>query len=94
MTIPTNMMQDAPDGVWRSRNLGALHDLLLLACPPHPKSGAKSIPVLASRLGVSKWSVYKWIKENKVPSDRVPAIVRLSEGRTDLAMFLPFVFVS
>lgn len=62
-------------------DLGPMHDLLIRACPPNPKTGVKSIPQLAERLGLTRYAIYKWIEAGKIPPHHVLRIVALSNGR-------------
>ena len=71
--------------------LGPLHDLLLLACPADA-DGFKSIPILASRLNMTAYGVYKWIKNGKLPPEQATRIVALGEGRVKLEEFHVFVY--
>lgn len=80
---------------------GPLHDLLLKACPPHKKvdgiyvpdpEGVRSITVLAHTLGMSAWGVHKWIKNNRVPPQKVRAIVDNNPEVVSLQDFSPYVF--
>ena len=73
---------DAPDELQR---------LLLLAVPVN-EHGHKSIASLAKLLGISRWSVNKWINSHKIPPGRAAQIVDLSEGRVSLADFSRFIY--
>jgi hypothetical protein len=75
----------------RYKDLGKLHSLLLKACPPD-SHGKQSIPTLATALGISHQYVYKWVTANKVPPAFVMKIVNLSQGRTEVKDFHPYVF--
>lgn len=78
----------------RARNLGDLQNLLLDCCPAD-KEGNVSIPLLAGHLKVTPWSLYKWIREGKVPPGRVKELVTFSTkaGKTKkIEDFHPFVF--
>lgn len=83
-------MMDTASKVSRHRDLGALHDLLLKACPPD-ENGRSSIPVLARALGISTTSLYNWITANRVPQRRVRKLVELSDGRVSSEDFLPYL---
>lgn len=80
--------------VIRHRNNGPLHDLLLRACPPNDK-GEKSITILADSFDppLSAWSIHKWVQKGKIPPGRAVEVVDLSDGRTTLADFSPFIYV-
>lgn len=73
------------------KDLGPLHDLLLLACPPDDQ-GDRSIPILARHLEMSSWGVFKWIKNNKLPPRQAVKVVELSQGRVKLEDFTPYIF--
>lgn len=73
------------------KDMGPLADLLIKACPPNEK-GVKSIPILARRLGLAPFSLYKWIRDVKIPPDRVVQVVGVSEGRVRTEDFVPYVF--
>lgn len=68
-----------------------LQRLLLIAVPPN-KHGYKSIATLAKLLGISRWSINKWINSHKIPPGRAAQIVDLSEGRVSLADFSRFIY--
>lgn len=74
--------EDAPNELQR---------LLLHAVPPSPY-GHKSILHLSRLLGISRWSVQKWIVSGKIPPNRAAQIVDLSEGRVSLADFSRFIY--
>ena len=69
----------------------ALQRLLLEAVPPN-KHGYKSIKNLAAHLGISRWSIQKWILADKIPPNRAVAVVELSEGRVSLGDFSRFIY--
>jgi hypothetical protein len=74
------------------RDLGALHDLLLEACPPNPK-GIKSTKILADHLNMSAWGVHLWIKRNRIPPKRAKQIVDLAHNpKITLERFSPFIY--
>jgi hypothetical protein len=78
--------------ILRHRNNGPLHDLLLKACPAN-EDGEKSITILADTLGISAWSIHKWVQKGKIPPGRAVEVVDISDGRVTLADFSPFVYV-
>lgn len=78
--------------ILRHRNNGPLHDLLLRACPPN-EAGEKSVTILADALGISAWSIHKWVQKGKIPPGRAVEVVDISEGRVTLADFSPFIYV-
>lgn len=78
--------------ILRHRNNGPLHDLLLSACPPN-EAGEKSITILADALGISAWSIHKWVQKGKIPPGRAVEVVDISEGRVTLGDFSPFIYV-
>jgi hypothetical protein len=91
----------------RAEDLGALHRLLIKACPPHTRHptptadspryvpspiGDKSIAILAWLLQVRPWAIYKWIAKGEIPPKRASAVVDVAEGRVTLADFSPFIY--
>lgn len=66
------------------KSLGPLHDLLLRACPPD-QDGIVSIPILAERLELSAFTIYKWIRNVKVPPGQAVKVVQLNNGFWDEA---------
>ncbi len=62
--------------VRKVRDMGPLHGRLLRLCPPDT-AGFVSISVLAKHLGLSSWSIYKWIHAGRVPPERVPDLLDL-----------------
>lgn len=76
----------------RKKRLGALHTVLLRACPPD-EQGRKSIPTLADRLGTTYQNIYsRWIKQNRIPQEWVHDLLLVAEGRVSMDDLLPFVF--
>lgn len=75
----------------RHKDGGALHDLLLRACPPDA-NGEKSITVLAGALGITPWAIHKWVKNGRVPPRRASRIVDISDGRVTISNFTLFVY--
>lgn len=74
-----------------------LRQLMMLACPPHPKTGHKSIRRLASLMtseakpdGLVDEALFKWIRQNRIPPIQAARIVDLSEGRVTLGDFSPY----
>lgn len=53
-----------------------LHHNLVRLCPPD-HNDRKSIRVLAERLGLSAWAVYKWVNAGNVPPARIPGLLQL-----------------
>jgi hypothetical protein len=80
-----------PTHVRSMKPLGPLHDLLLTACPPD-EEGFKSIPILAAKLEMTAYGIYKWIKASKLPPEQAMRIVEMSEGRTKIEDFHVFVY--
>ena len=75
----------------RHRDNGALHTLLLKACPPD-KAGEKSITILARKLGLAPATLHKWVRRMKIPPERVTQIVDIAGGRVTIADFNAFVY--
>lgn len=73
-----------------TKDLGPLQDLLLRVCPPD-RDGAISVPILSRHLEMSPWGVYKWIRNAKIPGNKVTRLVELSAGRVRLDELLPYV---
>lgn len=73
------------------KQLGPLHDLLLRACPPD-ENREKSIYVLADRLGIRPYAIYKWIRNGRIPPNRAKEIVHIAEGEVSLSEFSPYIF--
>lgn len=65
---------------------------LLLTAVPVNEHGYKSIRHLATMLGISRWSVQKWITRQKIPPGRAAQVVDLAEGRVSLADFSRFIY--
>lgn len=87
----------------RHKELGPLHDLLLRACPPDPKTGIKSITRLADLLGLTSWCCYKWIRNNHIPPAQAKLVMSVWDkwatrqtvypvDRVSLRDFDPYVF--
>ncbi len=74
--------EDAPNDLQR----------LLLTAVPVNEHGNKSIHGLAKLLGISAWSIHKWIVRGKIPPNRAAEVVDISEGRVTLADFTRFVY--
>lgn len=71
---------------------GRLHKLFIEACPPDPKTGAKSVPLLAKKLDMSKQALNYAVARGKVRPGLAQKIVDLADGRVTLSDFTPFVF--
>ena len=65
---------------------------LLLTAVPMNRHGYKSIDELARLLGISRWSIQKWIIRQRIPPNRAAQVVDLSEGRVSLSDFSRFVY--
>lgn len=65
--------------------------LLMRASPPN-KHGKKTIAELARRLGVSRWTIYRWVRAEKMEPENVVRIVDLAEGRVTISDFERFVY--
>jgi hypothetical protein len=65
---------------------------LLLTAVPVNAHGYKSILHLSKLLGVSRWSIQKWIMNEKIPPHRAVDVVDISEGRVSLADFSRFIY--
>lgn len=71
---------------------GALHKLLIKACPPDPVTGAKSVPLLAKKLDISKQALNGAVGRGKVRPGLAQKIVDLANGEVTLSDFSPFIF--
>lgn len=68
-----------------------LQRLLLIAVPEN-EHGNKTISHLAHLLKIKRWSIHKWIINQKIPPGRAVQVVDLSEGRVSLADFSRFIY--
>lgn len=68
-----------------------LTKLLLMAAPLN-KDGRPTITGLARIMKLTRWSIHKWIINQKLPPERVVELVRISEGRVKVEDFHPFVY--
>lgn len=76
-----------------------LHRLLLRAVPPS-EHGNKAISHLAKLIPVRRWSVNKWLRNQKISPDRALQIVEIGRigvpdgepGRVSLEEFHPYVY--
>jgi hypothetical protein len=66
--------------------------VLLLRAAPENERGHPTLTGLADALGVSRWSIQKWIINQKISPDRVMQVVRIGEGRVKREEFEPFVY--
>lgn len=71
---------------------GKLKKLLIDACPPDPVTGAKSIPLLAKAIGVSKQALGHAMERNKLTTGLATKIVDKADGRVSLNDLVPFIF--
>ncbi len=76
----------------KKKDNGALHQLLIKACPPDPVTGAKSVPLLAKKLEISKQALNGAVSRGKVRPGLAQNIVDLANGRVTLSDFSPFIF--
>lgn len=75
-----------------------LHRLLLRCVPPNTR-GEQTISDLAKLFPLSRWSINKWIKHQKVPAERVPRLIEIGKidstdpfGRVRIEDFHRFVY--
>ncbi|MBY0360749.1 MAG: hypothetical protein K2X45_02490 [Phreatobacter sp.] len=54
-----------------------LHRLLLKCVPPN-EHGNKTIAHLAEIFPLRRWSVNKWLRDGKIPSNRVKRLIEIS----------------
>lgn len=85
---PSNDNDDSP-----------LRRLLMKACPPHPRTGQKSVKYLASLLtspekpdGLVDEAIYRWIRAGRIPPIQASRVVDVSKGRVTLTEFSPFIY--
>lgn len=71
---------------------GKLQKLFIEACPPDPTTGAKSVPLLAKELAMSKQALNYAVARGKVRPGLAQKIVDIADGRVSLSDFTPFVF--
>lgn len=72
---------------------------LLLRCVPKNEHGNKTIAHLAEVFPLRRWSVNKWIREGKIPANRVKRLIEISaigaedgKPRVELSEFHQFVY--
>lgn len=73
---------------------------LMLRAVPENEHGNKTLTHLAHLIGVRRWSLQKWIIQQKIPPERAAKIVEIgkmgepegSPGRVTLEEFHPFVY--
>lgn len=77
----------------RHKDKGALHRLLLRACPPNAK-GEKSITILANRLKLSAWAVHKWCNKGHISPNRARDVVDVADPESGITLtdFSPFFY--
>lgn len=68
-----------------------LHRLLLRSTPPD-LSGEVTLAHLSKRIGVARFSIYKWMEAMRLPPGRAIDIVRQSRGAVSLTDFHPYVY--
>ena len=71
---------------------GSLHKLFIKACPPDPVTGAKSVPLLAKQLDMTKQALNYAVARGKVRPGLAQKIVDIADGRVTLSDFSPYVF--
>ena len=70
----------------------ALKKLMVEACPPDAVTGAKSIPLLAKSVGVSKQALAHAMGRSTVTPALAQKIVDVADGRVSLSDLAPFIF--
>lgn len=90
-------METTERAVRQRDDLGPLHALLLRIAPvgftDALEERTPSVPTLARALGLSNWALYMWIKNNRIPANRVKRLVEIADGRVTAEEIHPFVFV-
>lgn len=82
------MMSEPKTG---KENRSELHELLLRAVPEN-HLGRKTVVHLSTVLGVSKATIWHWIKKDFLPPERAKQIVDISEGSVTLDALHRFVY--
>lgn len=72
---------------------GPLKKVLIEACPPDPVTGAKSIPLLAKSLNVSKQALGHAMTSGKLTPNLGQRIVDVAGGRVTISDLVPFIFM-
>lgn len=75
-----------------SRQAEALKKLMIEACPPDATTGAKSIPLLAKNIEVSKQALAHAMSKTTVTPSLAQKIVDVADGRVTLSDLAPFIF--
>lgn len=65
---------------------------LLLRAAPRNERGFPTLTLLAEAMEVSRWSIQKWIINQKMSPDRVLQVCRVSDGRVTREEFDRFVY--
>lgn len=71
---------------------GTLKNLMVSACPPDEATGAKSIPLLAKKISVSKQALGHAMGKGRVTPSLAQKIVDAADGRVSLSDLSPFIF--
>lgn len=69
-----------------------LKELMIEACPPDPVTGAKSVPLLAKEIKVSKQALGHAMSKTTVTPGLAQKIVDVAGGRVSLSDLSPFIF--
>lgn len=69
-----------------------LKKLLIEACPPEELTGAKSIPLLAKKIEVSKQALGQAMDKKKITPSLAQKVVDVADGRVSLSDLSPFIF--
>lgn len=69
-----------------------LKALMIEACPPEPVTGAKSVPLLAKEIKVSKQALGHAMRKTTVTPGLAQKIVDVAGGRVSLSDLSPFIF--
>lgn len=75
-----------------SKQQEKLKALLILACPPEKGTGAKSVPLLAKKIEVSKQALGHAMSKTTVTPGLAQKIVDAADGRVTLSDLSPFIF--
>ena len=68
-----------------------MKELLLSVCPKD-ENGSRSLKLLAAKLGVHYYTVYKWVNNGRIPPSQAQRLVEFSKGKLTLQKLHKFVF--
>lgn len=68
-----------------------MKDVLLSICPKDDK-GNRSLKMLAKKLGLHYYTIYKWVNNGRIPPSQAQRLVDFSKGKLTLQKLHKFVF--